>query len=157
MASAIAGVTGPHFLGEPVPFPFFHKGIQLIHLHSIQMEIMQQILSQRFSMLTSQLLPVGNGIFLVSGDTSGAAQTASLSQYLKSIHHLLLASTQTKEEPAPVLGEGLATSIAPEKLGALLAVASVANDVVFAPQAIVAARFIGAEELAGIHRRHLLH
>ena len=67
------------------------------------------------------------------------------------------AEARLKEEGAPVLGEGSATRVALEKLGALLAIASVANDVAFAPQAIVWTRFIGAEQLTGIHGRHLLH
>ena len=118
---------------------------------------MQQVLSQGLDMFTGSLLPRGNGVPLVSGDTSGAPQTAPLSQCLEGVDHLLLGSAQIEERGVSVLGERFPAGIALEELSVLFAIAPVANNVSFASHSIVGTLLIGAKELTGIHGRHLLH
>jgi hypothetical protein len=133
-----------------------HEGVQRIYLLAVQVEIVQHALSQSLGVFASLLVPKGNGVSLMPSDTSGVAQTVRLSQCLESVDHLLFGSAQVEERSASVLRKGFPTGIALEELGALLAIAPVANDIPTASHSMIATFLIGARELSDIHGRHLL-
>ena len=62
-----------------------------------------------------------------------------------------------KKGGVSVLRRAFSPGFALEELNALFAIAPVARNVPFASHSIIGALFIGAEELTGIHSRHLLH